>query len=380
MATWNTAILDPAPLTAERFAAIERSVGKVLGSERDLVVVQAEAILTLEAVARGVARPGVTCLNVITGPYGAHFGAWLAAAGATVVDLEIPFERPATAAEIGEALAARPEISVLSIVHAEVATGTANPLAEIVAVAREHDVLTIVDAVASVGGHALAIDELDLDVCVIGPQKGLGGPAGVSAVTVSERAWAAIAANASEGGDAAHLLRGSALSLLDWKERWIETGRQAIPGTPSVLEMLGLEAACARLLAEGVPATIERHHGVAMAVRAGIRALGVALWVEDDGDASTLSTTVRVPAPIEPRDLVARAERAYGVRLLVGAAALGGRVVRVDHMGQGAAPAAAVAGVAALGGAIRDLGGAVDVGAGVAATVERLGRLAPTGS
>lgn len=378
MATWNTAILDPAPLTAERFVAIERSVGQVLGTERDLVVVQAEAILTLEAVARGVARPGVTCLNVITGPYGAHFGAWLAAAGATVVDLEIPFERPATAAEIGDVLAERPEISVLSIVHAEVATGTANPLAEIVAVAREHDVLTIVDAVASVGGHALPIDELDLDVCVIGPQKGLGGPAGVSAVTVSERAWATIAANAE--ADAAHLLRGSALSLLDWKQRWIDAGRTVIPGTPSVLEMLGLEAACARVLAEGVPAAIERHHGVAMAVRAGIRALGVALWVGGDGDASTLSTTVRVPDPIDPRQLVARAEQAYGVRLLVGAAALGGRVVRVDHMGQGAAPAAAVAGVAALGGAIRDLGGTADVGAGVAVTVERLAQLVPVGS
>ncbi|MEV4421698.1 aminotransferase class V-fold PLP-dependent enzyme [Patulibacter sp. NPDC049589] len=406
----NAALLDPPPMTPERFASIERDVARVLGTERDVVVLQAEAILALEAAARGLGVPGVTCLNVITGPYGAHFGEWLAAGGAEVVDLEIPLERAVRADEIAAILEARSEISVLSLVHAEVATGTVNPLAEIAAVAREHDVLTVVDAVASVGGHPLPIDELDLDVVMVGPQKALGGPAGVSALAISDRAWTALAAPGGSGaasesdsapgpdgpsgatlrGTAAGTVtgpaagfpgsagtpapwRGSILSLLDWKERWIDAGRTTIPGTPVVLELLALEAACARVLAEGVDAWIARHARISAACRAGVRGLGVEPWVAADDQASALTTAVRLPDGVDWATLVDRARAAYGVTLTPGGGRLRDVMVRIDHMGPAAEPRTVLAGVAGLGGALADLGVEADVGAGVAAAVAAFG-------
>lgn len=370
----HAALLDPPPMTPERFAAIERSVARLLGTEQDLVLLQAEAILALEAAARGLGVAGRTCLNVITGPYGAHFGEWLAAGGAEVVDLEIPLERAVRADEIAAVLEARPEVSVLSLVHAEVATGTVNPLADVARVAREHDVLTVVDAVASVGGHELPIDALGLDVVMLGPQKALGGPAGISMVSVSDRAWDALAAGA-EGWTGA---RGSILSLLDWKDRWIDAGRVAIPGTPSALELLALEAACARVAVEGAEAAIARHARISAACRAGVRALGLQPWVAADDEACTLTTAVRLPsagddaAIVDRARLTDRALRAYGVVLTPGGGSLRDVMVRIDHMGPAAEPRTALAGVAGLGGALHDLGVDVDVGAGVAATVEAL--------
>lgn len=361
----HAALLDHAQMGAGRFAEVERAVASVLGTERDVVLLQAEAILALEAVARGLGVAGTTCLNVITGPYGAHFGEWLAAGGAEVVDLEIPLERAVRADEVAAVLEARTEISVLSLVHAEVATGTVNPLAEIAAVARERGVLTVVDAVASVGGHALPIDELDLDVVMVGPQKALGGPAGISAVTITDRAWTELAAAPTPW-------RGSVLSLLDWKERWIDAGRTALPGTPSTLELLALEAACARVLAEGVDAGIARHARVSAACRAGVRALGAEPWVEAEQEACALTTAVRLPAGIERAALIERAASAYGVALTPGGGTLRDVMVRIDHMGPAAEPRTALAGIAGLGGALADLGADVDVGAGVAATVEAL--------
>ncbi|CAB4918504.1 unannotated protein [freshwater metagenome] len=361
----NAALLDPPPMTAERFAAIERDVARVLQTEQDVVVLQAEAILALEAVARGLGGAGTTCLNVITGPYGAHFGEWLAAGGAEVVDLEIPLERAVRADEIEAVLAERPEISVLSIVHAEVATGTVNPMAEVAEVARRHDVLTVVDAVASVGGHALGIDELGLDVVMVGPQKALGGPAGISAVTVSDRAWAALAA-------APNPWRGSILSLLDWKERWIDADRTQIPGTPAVLELLALEAACARVLAEGLDAGLARHARISAACRAGVRGLGAQPWVDEDDQACRLTTAVRLPDGVDRAALVDRAREAYGVVLTPGGGDLRDVMVRIDHMGPAAEPRTALAGVAALGAALTDLGSPCDVGAGVRATIDAL--------
>ncbi|KOG89067.1 aspartate aminotransferase, partial [Streptomyces varsoviensis] len=68
----------------------------------------------------------------------------------------------------------------------------------------------------------------------------MAGPAGVSAVAVSDRAWARIAANPQAP-------RRSYLSLMDWKERWIDGGRTALPHAPAQLEMLALEQAADRV-------------------------------------------------------------------------------------------------------------------------------------
>ena len=104
--------------------------------------------------------------------------------------------------------------------------------------------LFYLDAVASVGAEPVLPDAWGVDLCVIGAQKAMGGPAGVSAVSVSERAWARMAANPEAP-------RRSYLSLLDWKERWIDGGRKALLHAPAQLEMLALEACVERIEADG---------------------------------------------------------------------------------------------------------------------------------
>nr|BBJ54640.1 hypothetical protein SAVMC3_72690 [Streptomyces avermitilis] len=236
--------LDLAPLSAAHFASIEDRVARLLATEQDVVIMQGEALLPLEGAIRAAAGPGTTALNVITGPYGQTFGNWLRDCGATVIDLAVPFHTAVTAARIREAFAAHPEIDFVSLVHAEAATGNTNPVAEIGAAVREHGALFYLDAVASIGAEPVLPDAWGVDLCVIGAQKAMGGPAGVSAVSVSERAWARMAANPAAP-------RRSYLSLLDWKERWVDGGRKALLHAPAQLEMLALEACVERIEAEG---------------------------------------------------------------------------------------------------------------------------------
>lgn len=209
-----------------------------------MVITQGEALLPLEGCIRSGARPGSTALNIVTGPYGTTFGNWLRDAGADVVDLAVPFDTAVTGEQVARALAERPEIDFVSLVHAEAATGNTNPVAEIGEAVRAHGALFMLDAVASVGAEPLLPDAWGVDLCVIGAQKAMGGPAGVSAVSVSDRAWERFAANPAAP-------RRSYLSLLDWKERWIDGGRKALPHAPAQLEMLGLEACLDRIAAEG---------------------------------------------------------------------------------------------------------------------------------
>jgi aspartate aminotransferase-like enzyme len=215
-------LLDRPPATAADIAAIETLLAQLLDTRQDVILLQGEAILALEAAARGLGQPGTRALNIVTGPYGKLFGDWLRAGGTEVRDLVTPFDTVATPAAVARELARQP-VSLVSVVHAEAATGGLNPLNEIASVVRAAGALLVVDAVASVGADPVTPDAWGADVVVIGPQKALAGPAGLSAATVSERAWQAMEHNPAAP-------RTSYLSLLDVKHGWLDTGRRGLPG------------------------------------------------------------------------------------------------------------------------------------------------------
>lgn len=349
--------LDLAPLSAARFASIEDRVARLLGTAQDVVIMQGEALLPLEGAIRGTAGPGTTALNVITGPYGQTFGNWLRDCGATVIDLAVPFHTAVTADQIREAFAEHPSIDFVSLVHAEAATGNTNPAAEIGEVVREHGALFYLDAVASIGAEPVLPDAWGVDLCVIGAQKAMGGPAGVSAVSVSERAWARMAANPAAP-------RRSYLSLLDWKERWVDGGRTALLHAPAQLEMLALEACVERIEGEGLDAVMARHASAAAATRAGAVALGggLAPYVDAARDAAPVATTLRVPEDVDASAVVAKALAADpALPLAAGGGALAQSMIRVNHYGPDATRDAVHAGLAGLGAALAESGFPVDL-------------------
>ncbi|MET8559561.1 aminotransferase class V-fold PLP-dependent enzyme [Streptomyces flaveolus] len=348
--------LDLPPLSAERFAAIEDGVARLLDTRQDVLITQGEALLPLEGAIRAAAGPGTVALNVITGPYGQTFGNWLRDAGATVHDISVPFHTAVTAGQIREAFAEHPEIDFVSLVHAEAATGNTNPVAEIGEAVREQGALFYLDAVASVGAEPVLPDAWGVDLCVIGAQKAMGGPAGVSAISVSERAWARMAANPNAP-------RRSYLSLLDWKERWIDAGRKALPHAPAQLEMLALEACLERIESAGLESVMARHRRAALASRAGAVALGggLAPYVHEERDAAPVATTLRVPSGVVASDLVARAlATGPALPLAAGGGALAREMIRVNHYGPDAAQAAVQNSLAALGAALAEQGVPVD--------------------
>ncbi|MFK0127659.1 pyridoxal-phosphate-dependent aminotransferase family protein [Streptomyces nigra] len=355
--------LDLAPLSAARFAAVEDRVARLLGTRQDVVIMQGEALLPLEGAIRGTAGPGTTALNVITGPYGQTFGDWLRDCGARVIDLAVPFHTAVTAEQVREAFAEHPEIDFVSLVHAEAATGNTNPVAEIGEVVREHGALFYLDAVASIGAEPVLPDAWGVDLCVIGAQKAMGGPAGVSAVSVSERAWARMAANPGAP-------RRSYLSLLDWKERWIDGGRRTLLHAPAQLEMLALEACVERIEADGLDTVMARHRAAALATRAGAVALGGGLepYVHDVRDAAPVATTLRTPAGVEASEVVARALASDpALPLAAGGGALAKEMIRINHYGTDATAGVVRGSLAALGAALAQKGPAVDVEAALRA-------------
>ncbi|TPW77424.1 pyridoxal-phosphate-dependent aminotransferase family protein [Schumannella soli] len=346
------------PAFVELVRRVEGMLRQLFGAAGDVVVLQGEAVLGLEAAARGLVRPGMPVLNLVQGVFGHYMGLWLEQFGAVVHEVRVPYDRAVPPSAVADALAAHPEIELVCAVGCETPSGTVSDLEGIGAVVREHGALALVDAVAALGATPFDADAWGWDVAVSAPHKVLGGTAGLSLLSVSERAWTALGANPSAP-------RGSYLSLLDWKERWLEGG--SFPYVPSPSDWLALDAALDELLREGLDAAARRHAVASAAVRAGVRALGLRLWADDDAIAAPVVTAVHIPEGIDPDHLCRVAHRRYGVLMSSGQGA--GDLVRIAHMGSTASGLHPVIGIAALGRALADLGVGVDIGSGAAAVL-----------
>jgi pyridoxamine---pyruvate transaminase len=346
------------PVFLDAFRRTEAKVGQVFGTGNEIILMQGEAVLGLEAAARSLVRPGMPVLNLVSGVFGKGMGYWLKSFGAQLHEIEVPYDEAIDPAAVAAYLDEHPEIELLSTVHSETPSGTFNDCSRIGPIARSHEVLTLVDCVSSLGGMAFDPDAWQLDVCVAGPQKCLAGPPGMSLIAVSAPAWAAI-----EGNPAAP--RASFLSLLDWREQWHGDGR--FPYTPSVSDIHGVEAACDQLLDEGLSASIARHETAARACRAGVAAMGLRIWPKSEDIAAACVTAVAVPEGLDHETVRDHARARYGVMLSGGQGA--GNLVRIGHMGPTAGGVHPVIGLMALGRSLADLGAPVGTGDGVEAAL-----------
>lgn len=354
-------LLDLPLYPAGGYVRLAGRIGKLLNATGDVLLIQGEAILALEAAATSISSPSVSALNIVTSPYGTLFGQWLRRGGAGVIDLVAEPAKPIAVEAVASALSASPDINVISLVHAESASGILNPLPEIALLARARGAMMILDAVASFGGHALDIDALGVDIAVVGPQKALSGSSGLSAVSISDRAWRLI--------DRPDAPRQSVLSLVDLKRDWLDRGRGALPGMPSSLEFFALEAALDRVEAEGLPSLVARHRCAGAATRDAVRALGLSTWTAETSS-SDLVTVATLPDGVEVMEVLRRVA-SDDADLSAGVGPGAEHLLRLNHTGQRARREPVLANIAALAHALHALGVDVDLDAAKAAIAVR---------
>jgi pyridoxamine--pyruvate transaminase len=352
------------PAFKELFARTSGLLQQAFRTQYDVVIMQGEAILGLEAAAASLIRPGDKVLNLVSGVFGKWFQDFIEKFGGETIELAVPYNDAIDPEDVRRALQQNPGVKYLSVVHSETPSGTHNPVKEIGAVCKEFGVLTMVDTVSGLGGELLSPEEWNLDVAIAGPQKCLGGPPGLSLMTISPAAWQAMESNPNP-------LRGSFLSILDWKTAWLEGNR--FPYTPSVSEMYALESTLTQTLEVGMERFVARHQQIAAACRAGVKALGLELWPVREEIAAACVTAVKAPQGLNEELLRHTMRSRYGVMISPGYGELMGKLFRLGHMGpMQAHPTALAAQLAVLERSLADLGHPVQLGAGVGAAMASL--------
>jgi len=165
-------------------------VKRVFETRNDVVLLSSSGSGGLESAVANLVSPGDRVVCCVGGNFGERFAGMAAAYGADVVRLEAEWGQPIEPVDLAAVLEAHPDAKVVFITHNETSTTVANPLEDLVGVARRYDRITAVDGVSSVASMPIEIDRIGVDVAVSASQKGWMAPPELAFVSVSERAWA----------------------------------------------------------------------------------------------------------------------------------------------------------------------------------------------
>jgi aspartate aminotransferase-like enzyme len=185
-------------------------------------------------------------------------------------------------------------------------------------------VLTIVDAVSSLGGTSVPVD--DIDVCLGASQKCFSAPPGLSTLSVSDRAWEAV----EETDQTAFYT-----SLAPWRDVDLDTDEAVLlPYTPSVSNLYALDASMDRLLEDGVEDVHDRHERVAGYCRKRGRELGLDPYPESGDHCSPTVTAFEIPGRAE--EIQRRLANDHGIVVATSLGDLSEDLLRIGHMGYNA--------------------------------------------
>jgi alanine-glyoxylate transaminase / serine-glyoxylate transaminase / serine-pyruvate transaminase len=273
----------------------------------------------MEAACANVTRPGARALVVVSGYFGDRLAQLLERYGAAVSRVTVEWGRACDPDQVARALSAG-GADIVAVVHAETSTGVVNPVEEILAIARGHGAVSIVDAVTSLGALPLRTGRWHADVTYSCTQKGLGAPSGLSPMTFSARALEARAPSRSFYLD---------LSLLE--DYWV---RRKYHHTISAPLVFALHEALTAIEEEGLEPRWERHRRNHLALAAGLDALGLALLPPEPERLWTLNA-VRVPDGIDEAAVRRQLLDEFSIEIGAGLGPLAGRIWRVGLMGSG---------------------------------------------
>ncbi len=316
----------------------------------------------MEAGLSSLLEPGDTVVMCIYGFFCERMVDMATRVGANVVPLRAEWGKPFPEDLLEEELGKHAKVKLVTAIHAETSTGVRQPLEGISALAKAHDALFMVDAVTSLGGNEVAVDDWDIDYCYSATQKCLGCPPGLSPVAVSPRAHDTVKSRDSKP---VSWYLDLALNANYWGFD------RVYHHTAPVSMILALREGLRIVLEEGLESRFERHRRNADALRAGLDALGMEAVVPREHALDQI-TPLWIPEGVDDDTVRGMLLREHNIEMGKGLGALAGRVWRVGLMGESSRAEYVLGLLSALEDILPRVGYEVPQGAGVGAASKSL--------
>lgn len=289
------------------------------------IAISAPASAGMETCFVNLVEPGDKVIVCQNGVFGGRMAENVRRMDAEVVLVEDEWGRAIELQKLEDALQSHPDAKIVSFVHAETSTGAQSDAEAICQLARKYDCLTIVDCVTSLGGTEVNLDVWGADAVYSGSQKCLSCAPGISPVSFSERAVAAVKARQTP-------IRSWFMDLNLVMGYWGEGQTRAYHHTAPVNALYGFHEALVILSETGLQVAWERHMQNHLALRAGLEAMGLSFIVPEKDRLPQLNA-VTIPEGVDEAAIRRKLLQDFNLEIGAGLGNLAGKVWRIGLMG-----------------------------------------------
>ncbi len=269
-------------------------------------------------------EPGETVIVGVNGFFAARMVEVAARCGANVIRLEQEWGKIIEPEKMIDLLKEHPEAKICALVHGETSTGVKQPLKEIGDYCRKVDTLFLVDAVTSLGGCEVQVDEWGIDVCYSCSQKGLSVPPGLSPITVSPKAMDVHTGRKTR-------IQTFYLDLTLLEKYWSE--ERVYHHTAPATMFYALREGLRIIFEEGLEARFKRHETLGDLLKMEMEELGFRLFAQE-GHRLPMLTSVELPEGVHDAPARRRLLDDYHIEVGGGFGQLKGKIWRVGLMGE----------------------------------------------
>ncbi len=278
----------------------------------------------MEAALVNILEPGDNVVVGINGLFGQRIADIAGRCGANVTTVTADWGHPLNLTDVEKAVESIDKLALLAAVHIETSTGVIQPLKPLADIAHKHGALFLADAVTSLGGIELKIDEWGVDICYSATQKCVGAPPGMSPITLSDNAVEKIRNRTSS-------IQSFYLDLLLLEKYWITD--RTYHHTASMPIIYAVREALSMAIEEGLPNRVHRHKTNAEALKEGLRALGFDILAQEGYQAPPLTAPI-IPDTVDEASIRKSLLSEYGIEIAGGFGPLAGKIWRIGLMGE----------------------------------------------
>ncbi len=264
----------------------------------------------------------IVCQN---GVFGGRMKENVERCGATPIMVMDRWGDPVDPEKLEAAIKAHPDAKVVAFVHAETSTGVRSDAQTLCHLAKSAGMLVIMDAVTSLAGIELKADDWGADVVYSGTQKCLSGLPGISPITFSSDAVAAIKARK-------HKVQSWFLDMNLIMGYWGEGTKRSYHHTAPVNAVYALHEALLMLEEEGLEASFARHKANHLSLANGLSQLGLELAVAEAWRLPQLNS-VLIPEGVDDAEVRSRLLNEFDLEVGAGLGELAGKQWRIGLMG-----------------------------------------------
>lgn len=307
--------LDPEYVAFQR--STEKKISRLLHTEATSIILLGEAMLGLDGSLASLVEPGDRVLVIENGVFGGGFHSMAKAYGASTVAFKSDARRGIDPEALEEFLKKDHDFKLATFVHCETPTGVTNDAHALGRLLKQYGILSVSDSVSAIAGEPLDFDRARLDIVIGGTQKCLSALTGLTTITLSEDAIAA--------------MRQRKTPVAGWYQNFLnylsESDGFDFPYTQSDTLVNALDEALNIALSHDFAA---RHREFAELTRNRVTELGYEIYAETDRS-NTVTTVLLKDGQTTDRLLEDMRKKGY---MLSGAMAdLAGRAFRIGHMG-----------------------------------------------